>query len=434
MHVDHLGSVDAVTDTAGDVVERRSYDAFGAPRNPNWGTGPLFAAPKMTRGFTGQESDDELGLVNMKGRLLDPKLGRFLSADPIIAHPGFSQSWNPFSYVLNNPLAYVDPSGFTEEAPDAESPGQQWQLGAGPQFNVPGNPLAGFHEELTLNGRRPSEDSGTAKEVGAAASSVDVDVTGNAAGEKPEPSATDSESYRTATPSDVGISAATGVGRMYVEAAKAILLRELLGFAADGYGLGLAVKEGYEDDGALGVARVLNPYTPIVEAATEGYELAVKGDVPGAAEVIAPAVIQAAVLVYTSVKAFGGVGAAAGEAGAGAASESGGIAARARQIHGVQDSIAQTQRTVAVLRTNGGDVIASGGRDLSPRQVAQLGPGEIHARLPKAHAEVTALTHAQGAGLKPISMAVTRTICPGCAAAIEASGGTVTGPTTASWP
>jgi len=44
--------------------------------------------------------------------------------DPIVAHPAFGQSWNPYSYVLNGPLSQVDPSGFAEESADAVvSPG-----------------------------------------------------------------------------------------------------------------------------------------------------------------------------------------------------------------------------------------------------------------------------------------------------------------------
>jgi len=51
----------------------------------------------------------------MKGRLMDPRLGRFLTPDPIVSKPSFGQSWNPFAYVRNNPLKYVDPSGFQEQ-------------------------------------------------------------------------------------------------------------------------------------------------------------------------------------------------------------------------------------------------------------------------------------------------------------------------------
>ena len=79
-----------------------------------------------TRGFTGHEDDEELGLVNMKGRLYDPKVGRFLTTDPIVSHPGFGQSWNPYSYVLNNPLAFTDPSGFGDE--DVTSTGRRGSM------------------------------------------------------------------------------------------------------------------------------------------------------------------------------------------------------------------------------------------------------------------------------------------------------------------
>ena len=117
LHADHLGSTDVITSgingSLGTVLERRSYDAFGAKRDPVWGVvGAGSTNVKMAVGFTGQESENEAGLVNMKGRMYDPKVKRFLTMDPLVSHPSFSQSWNPYSYVLNNPLKYVDPSGF----------------------------------------------------------------------------------------------------------------------------------------------------------------------------------------------------------------------------------------------------------------------------------------------------------------------------------
>ena len=48
----------------------------------------------------------------MNGRVYDYNLGRFLSVDPFIQEPGNSQSMNPYSYIMNNPLAGTDPSGF----------------------------------------------------------------------------------------------------------------------------------------------------------------------------------------------------------------------------------------------------------------------------------------------------------------------------------
>ena len=84
-------------------------------------TGPLLALLRLTdtthgryttRGYTGHEMLDAVGIIHMNGRIYDPKLGRFLQADPVIQFPNYSQSWNRYSYVLNNPLAYTDPSGY----------------------------------------------------------------------------------------------------------------------------------------------------------------------------------------------------------------------------------------------------------------------------------------------------------------------------------
>jgi RHS repeat-associated protein len=57
---------------------------------------------------------DNLNLIHMNGRVYDETLGRFLSADPFVVHPTMTQSFNRYSYVQNNPLAWIDPSGFEE--------------------------------------------------------------------------------------------------------------------------------------------------------------------------------------------------------------------------------------------------------------------------------------------------------------------------------
>jgi RHS repeat-associated protein len=65
------------------------------------------------RSFTGHEHLDAFGLINMNGRVYDPILGRFLSPDKYVQAPGFTQSFNRYSYCLNNPLIFTDPSGNT---------------------------------------------------------------------------------------------------------------------------------------------------------------------------------------------------------------------------------------------------------------------------------------------------------------------------------
>jgi RHS repeat-associated protein len=110
------------------------------------------------------------------------------------------------------------------------------------------------------------------------------------------------------------------------------------------------------------------------------------------------------------------------------------LVTRASEIHDVLDPIAQTHRTTAALETDGPRIIAGGGRDLTPAQRAMVGTGEVAARMPGADAEVTALAHAEAAGLSPRAIGVTRDICPSCALVIQKSGGTLTSPTTAVWP
>ncbi|HZM98110.1 MAG TPA: RHS repeat-associated core domain-containing protein, partial [Pyrinomonadaceae bacterium] len=112
------------------------------------------------------------------------------------------------------------------------------------------------------------------------------------------------------------------------------------------------------------------------------------------------------------------------------------LAGRAQQVHEVLDPIAQEMRTTAAMATREGKTVVGGGaaKDLTKAQRAALGPGEVAAKLPGAHAEVTVMNHAAENGLTPTAIGVTRDICPVCAAAIESTGGMLTGPRTAIWP
>ena len=117
LHRDHLGSVDTITDGIGAVAQRLSFDAWGKRREINWQAMSepailAFSTTLTTRGFTGHEMLDPVGLVHMNGRVYDPELGRFLSADPFVQDVTNLQSWNRYAYVLNNPLSYTDPTGF----------------------------------------------------------------------------------------------------------------------------------------------------------------------------------------------------------------------------------------------------------------------------------------------------------------------------------
>ncbi|NHA13913.1 RHS repeat-associated core domain-containing protein, partial [Thioalkalivibrio sp. XN279] len=105
----------AITNEAGTVVERLAYDAWGKRRPADtWQTptpGVFIAAISLTRGFTGHEHLDQVGLIHMGGRVYDPEIGRFLSPDPFVQFPASTQGFNRYAYVGNNPLSYTDPSG-----------------------------------------------------------------------------------------------------------------------------------------------------------------------------------------------------------------------------------------------------------------------------------------------------------------------------------
>jgi RHS repeat-associated protein len=112
-HQDHLGSIAVLTDEAGHVAEPDSYDAWGKRRFLNGSDDPTGSIVSQTsRGFTGEEMLASVGLVHLNGRVYDPFIGRMLSADPVVGDPMNGQSWNRYSYVYNNPLAYTDPTGY----------------------------------------------------------------------------------------------------------------------------------------------------------------------------------------------------------------------------------------------------------------------------------------------------------------------------------
>ena len=113
VYSDHLGSVLTVTGNTGNVVAEQNFDAWGRKRNTsNWTYSAVQSVPDwLYRGFTGHEMLPQFGLVNMNGRLYDPVVGRMLSVDNYVQLPGFTQNYNRYSYALNNPLRFNDPSG-----------------------------------------------------------------------------------------------------------------------------------------------------------------------------------------------------------------------------------------------------------------------------------------------------------------------------------
>jgi RHS repeat-associated protein len=113
---DQLGSASVLTDAGGTVTERLSYDAWGRRRNADGTDNSACAVTSATtRGFTGHEMLDSVCEINANARIYDPTIGRFMSADTLVADSFNSQSLNRYSYVLNGPLSSKDPSGHVIE-------------------------------------------------------------------------------------------------------------------------------------------------------------------------------------------------------------------------------------------------------------------------------------------------------------------------------
>ena len=129
-HRDHLGSIVALSKANGELYTRMGFDPWGQRRDPDnaqvpwlqWVapgalpfdtfTQPIWAQLMLEatpRGYTGHEHLDWHGVIHMNGRIYDPHLARFLQADPFMED---MSTLNRYSYVLNNPLMYTDPSGY----------------------------------------------------------------------------------------------------------------------------------------------------------------------------------------------------------------------------------------------------------------------------------------------------------------------------------
>lgn len=117
LHRDYQGSILAITNSAGVVIEKRLFDVWGSLIKYAGSNGVSVAPPTTTtglfldRGYTGHEHLLGVGLINMNGRIYDNKLHRFLQPDNSLQDPSNSQNYNRYGYGLNNPTKYIDPTG-----------------------------------------------------------------------------------------------------------------------------------------------------------------------------------------------------------------------------------------------------------------------------------------------------------------------------------
>jgi len=144
---DHQGGISAITANSGVSDMGESFTAFGQRRSRATWTGPPSTSDLNTiagisrQGYNFQTwLGQSMGLNHMNGRVQDAVLGRFLSPDSHIPDPTNPQSYNRYSYALNNPLTRIDPSGFEDETVPADggafSPGPI-DPGPMPTVNIP---------------------------------------------------------------------------------------------------------------------------------------------------------------------------------------------------------------------------------------------------------------------------------------------------------
>ena len=106
LHPDVQGTIGLITDETGEVVQRRVYKPYGGPFIEEG------SEPGVRYGYTGQEHDKESTQIHLGVRQLNFTIARFIVPDVIVPDPFRPQSLNRYTYALNNPLRYTDPSGY----------------------------------------------------------------------------------------------------------------------------------------------------------------------------------------------------------------------------------------------------------------------------------------------------------------------------------
>jgi len=144
LHGDHLGSASLTTNANGQKVSEQRYKPYGEVR---WASGPGMPTDKQ---FTSQTRliEGYVGtLYDYVARAYDPVLGRFISADTIVPGAGNGQAFNRYSYALNSPLRYADPSGHRacNDSDDCESP-----EGRPDRVTAPSVPLPGWFYKMSV--------------------------------------------------------------------------------------------------------------------------------------------------------------------------------------------------------------------------------------------------------------------------------------------
>ena len=366
LHRDHLGSVESVTDGTGAELKVQAYDPFGSRRADDWTRAMTDAertalageAPRRTaRGYTGHEHLERTGLIHMNGRVYDPAIGRFLSPDPIVADASFSQSWNAYSYALNSPLSYSDPSGFSVAKTTTVYGDRYWDSASLSMLESLLWSSFYHSHQLPLYFNEFYDAQSWNDGVHPAFATVPLQGAvslGEEIGPADRPMAQRLDSLQT------GLDVAG--------------LSPVVGIAADLVNAAISIVRGKFIDAGLNIGAAI----PVIGQGITGAKIVHR--------------------------------ASTGLAGS--------AADRAKQVHSVLDPRAERARTTAVTETREGiRVVSSSERRLTPAQRATLGVNEIEG-VGVGHAEITGVHAARKLGLTPTGTAASRPICVNCATSL----------------
>lgn len=146
---DHLGSARLVSAVNGSVADSMDYYPYGIQ---------MAGGTTTTHKFTGDERDSETGLDHTPFRQYSSSVERWMTPDPAglaAVDPTNPQSWNRYAYVLNNPLALVDPSGLCDVDGVWDCPMDQDPPGGGGGY--PGVPFDNGPSNPALSGVCPAQ-------------------------------------------------------------------------------------------------------------------------------------------------------------------------------------------------------------------------------------------------------------------------------------
>ncbi|MBO6026417.1 MAG: hypothetical protein J6P73_04145 [Bacteroidales bacterium] len=116
---DHLGSWEKVLDENKTTVQQTHFSPWGNRMSyTSWDTPQTQTVFTFDRGYTGHEHLYNFGLINMNGRMYDPMMSSFLSADRYVQNPLTTQGFNRYAYCMYNPLSFVDLTGWASRPGD----------------------------------------------------------------------------------------------------------------------------------------------------------------------------------------------------------------------------------------------------------------------------------------------------------------------------